>query len=304
MTDLGARLYETVREYAGLGAHHRTGTAEDARTLDWFDDRLRGLGAATERQPWTFDRYDAEWSVAVDGAEVARAAALLRGHRRDRLDDAAGGRRHRGVGRRVSRMADHRGRRARDRRAAGGRSRPDRRRAGSSRQTDAGRTRVGTAGAPRRGRPGRAPAGRVRARPARRARRRRAHGEVIGRIGAGRRSRPDPPDHPAVRLVSLRGERGTGIAVMLAVAERLAAEGVPLLVNGNSGHGARRPRRAPLRGDEAGGAGRRALRRERRGGRVGRRRVSGLTLGSPFARGCLARTRRWPPPSRRSARRR
>lgn len=32
------------------------------------------------------------------------------------------------------------------------------------------------------------------------------------------------------------GERGTGIAVMLAVAERLAAEGVPLLVNGNSGH--------------------------------------------------------------------
>src|SRR5262245_65258387 len=70
MTDLAARLYETVRQYAAIGAHHRTGTAEDARTLDWFDDRLRRLGATTERQPWTFDRYDAEWRVTVDGVEV------------------------------------------------------------------------------------------------------------------------------------------------------------------------------------------------------------------------------------------
>src|SRR5207247_395676 len=53
-SDLGARLYATVEEYAGVGAHHRTGTAEDARTLDWFEDRLRALGATTERQPWSF----------------------------------------------------------------------------------------------------------------------------------------------------------------------------------------------------------------------------------------------------------
>ena len=70
MTDLAARLYETVRQYAEIGAHHRTGTAEDARTLDWFEDRVRALGATTERQPWSFDRYDAEWRVTVDGAEV------------------------------------------------------------------------------------------------------------------------------------------------------------------------------------------------------------------------------------------
>jgi hypothetical protein len=59
---------------------------------------------------------------------------------------------------------------------------------------------------------------------------------VIGRIGAG-------PDRDRMLLTTplsgwfrCAGERGTGIAVMLAVAERLAAEGVPILVNGNSGH--------------------------------------------------------------------
>jgi hypothetical protein len=70
VTNLAARLSETVRQYAEIGAHHRTGTAEDARTLDWFEDRVRALGATTERQPWSFDRYDAEWRVTVDGAEV------------------------------------------------------------------------------------------------------------------------------------------------------------------------------------------------------------------------------------------
>jgi hypothetical protein len=79
MTMLGARLYEIVDEYAGLGAHHRTGTAEDARTLDWFEDRLRALGAKTERQPWSFDRYEAAWNVTVDGAEVAALPLFYEG---------------------------------------------------------------------------------------------------------------------------------------------------------------------------------------------------------------------------------
>jgi hypothetical protein len=59
---------------------------------------------------------------------------------------------------------------------------------------------------------------------------------IIGRVGAG-------PDRDRLLLTTplsgwfrSAGERGTGIAVMLAVAERLAADGVPLLVNGNSGH--------------------------------------------------------------------
>lgn len=132
LSDLGASLYEIVQEYAAVGAHHRTGTAEDARTLDWFEDRLRALGATTERQPWSFDRYDAEWTVTVDGADVPALPLFYE--------------------------------------------------------------------------------------------------------GAG-------PDRDRILLTTplsgwfrCAGERGTGIAVMLAVAERLAAEGVPILVNGNSGH--------------------------------------------------------------------
>ena len=59
---------------------------------------------------------------------------------------------------------------------------------------------------------------------------------IIGRIGAG-------PDRDRILLTTplsgwfrCAGERGTGIAVMLAVAKQLAADGVSLLVNGNSGH--------------------------------------------------------------------
>ena len=79
MSELGARLYEIVEEYAAIGAHHRTGTAEDARTLDWFENRVRALGAKSERQPWSFDRYDAEWSVTVDGADVAALPLFYEG---------------------------------------------------------------------------------------------------------------------------------------------------------------------------------------------------------------------------------
>ena len=79
MIDLGARLHVTVQAYAALGAHHRTGTVEDARTLDWFEDRVRALGGVTERQPWSFDRYDAEWSVTIDGAEVTALPLFYEG---------------------------------------------------------------------------------------------------------------------------------------------------------------------------------------------------------------------------------
>ena len=98
---LGARLYETVQEYASIGAHHRTGTAEDARTLDWFEDRIRALGARTERQTWSFDRFDAEGSVSVDGTNVEALPLFYEGTGEIEIGDAAGRRGQRHPGRRV-----------------------------------------------------------------------------------------------------------------------------------------------------------------------------------------------------------
>jgi hypothetical protein len=236
MTPPGARLYETVREYAALGAHHRTGTAEDARTLDWFEDRLRALGAGTERQPWSFDRYDAEWSVTVDGAEVpalplfyegtgevesatplvASAGAVSAGTlpRWETIVAAA-----RSAGAPVAVVATTA--------PSGGLVAPNR----SPAQPGSGLPALLVAGALAE----RLQTAPVRARIAARIAGSRTS-NVIGRIGPG-------PDRDRLLLTTplsgwfrCAGERGTGIAVMLAVAERLAAEGVPLLVNGNSGH--------------------------------------------------------------------
>src|SRR5215831_12281649 len=78
-SDIGARLYEIVEAYALIGAHHRTGTAEDARTLDWFEDRLRALGATTERQAWSFDQYEATWRVTIDGEDAAALPLFYEG---------------------------------------------------------------------------------------------------------------------------------------------------------------------------------------------------------------------------------
>jgi len=236
MTDLAARLYETVRQYAAIGAHHRTGTAEDACTLDWFEDRVRALGATTERQPWSFDRYDAEWRVTVDGVEVDALPLFYEGT--GEIDSTAP----------VVAVVD----------AVSAGAFPtwpaivaDARSAGAPVAVVATRSPSGGLFAPNRapappgpGLPGllvagalagRLPTASVRARIAARI----VGGttsNVIGRIGAG-------PDRDRVLLTTplsgwfrCAGERGTGIAVMLAVAERLAAEGVPLLVNGNSGH--------------------------------------------------------------------
>ncbi|HET9016002.1 MAG TPA: hypothetical protein VFN57_10430 [Thermomicrobiaceae bacterium] len=66
----GAELYRLVEEYAGLG-DHRTGTAVDAATIAWFDGELTRRGARVERHPFTFERYVADWSITVDGDPVA-----------------------------------------------------------------------------------------------------------------------------------------------------------------------------------------------------------------------------------------
>jgi hypothetical protein len=233
---LGARLYRIVEEYAAIGAHHRTGTAEDARTLDWFEDRVRALGANTERQPWSFDRYDAEWSVAVDGAAVvslplfyeatgeiesttplvAVVSAIPFGTFPEWpsiLADA------RTAGAPVAVLAT--------RSPSGGLAAPNR----SPAQPGSGLPTLLVSGA-----------------LAERMKKASVRAQLAARIVPGRTSNligrlGDGPDRDRILLTTplsgwfrCAGERGTGIAVMLAVAERLAAEGVPILVNGNSGH--------------------------------------------------------------------
>jgi hypothetical protein len=236
VSGLGAHLYEVVREYAGIGAHHRTGTAEDARTLDWFEDRVRALGATTERQPWTFDRYDAEWSVTLDGGdidalplfyestgEVESTTPLVR----TVTAVPAGGfptwpsivAEARAVGARIAVLPT---------------------------ECPSGRLLV----------PNRTPAHAgsglsallVAGELADRLRTAQIHARLSARIVAGRTSNVIGRLGPGAdrdRLLfttplsgwfRCAGERGTGIAVMLAVAERLAADGVSVLINGNSGH--------------------------------------------------------------------
>ncbi|HUK64682.1 MAG TPA: hypothetical protein VLV15_15180, partial [Dongiaceae bacterium] len=236
MSDLGTRLFATVQAYAALGAHHRTGTAEDARTLDWFEDRLRALGAATERQPWSFDRYDADGGVTVDGAEVTALPLFYEGAGEigwtrpwvAEVDAVPAGsfsgwpaivQQARAAGASVAVVAT--------RSASGGLVAPNRAPSAPGSRLPtllvagalASRLRSGAVGA------------RISARIVD------GHtSNIVGRIGRG-------PDHERILLTTplsgwfrCAGERGTGIALMLAVAERLAAEGVPLLLDGNSGH--------------------------------------------------------------------
>ncbi len=66
---MGEALYETVSQYADFGMH-RTGTDGDHATAEWFADQLRHMGAAVERQTYRFPRYDARWSLEINGAEV------------------------------------------------------------------------------------------------------------------------------------------------------------------------------------------------------------------------------------------
>ncbi|MDG2027292.1 MAG: hypothetical protein P8J50_09295 [Acidimicrobiales bacterium] len=64
-----AGLFSRVEEYAALGIH-RTGTPTQAATAEWLADRLAERGGAVEMQPVSFERYVAEWSVSIDGNEV------------------------------------------------------------------------------------------------------------------------------------------------------------------------------------------------------------------------------------------
>lgn len=62
-------LFGLVEEYAGFGVH-RTGTETQARTAEWLAEQLTARGGAVRLEPVAFERYSAEWSVTIDGDEV------------------------------------------------------------------------------------------------------------------------------------------------------------------------------------------------------------------------------------------
>jgi hypothetical protein len=235
MTEPGAGLFRTVFEYAALGPHHRTGTPEDAATLDWFEGKLRALGAETERQPWTFDRYDADWALTAGGALIPSLPLFYEGTGDvDVTNPAVVSLRPGGAASLPGLTEAVRAARAAGQPALvittdvpGGRLFAINRAPGPAPDIPtllAGQTaRERLAG------------GNVRLRmraeivPGNSA-------NVVGRLGRGGDSQRLLLTTPLSGWFRCAGERGTGIAVLLAVAEALAAEGVPLLVTGNSGH--------------------------------------------------------------------
>ncbi len=62
-------LYQLVEEYANLGIH-RTGTSVDRATVDWLASHLRARGAKVLRQDYSFDFFDAKTTVHLDGHEI------------------------------------------------------------------------------------------------------------------------------------------------------------------------------------------------------------------------------------------
>ena len=69
MTTLKDKLYGLVQEYSDLGFHH-TGTPVDQATIEWFERQLSFIGARIERAPYRFQRYAADWSLTVDGQKL------------------------------------------------------------------------------------------------------------------------------------------------------------------------------------------------------------------------------------------
>lgn len=87
-TSRAARLYELVQQYASFG-DHRTGTPADDATRDWFAAALHARGARVELDPYTFDRYEAEATVLVDGHPLRCLPVFYSGVGRVETDDVA-----------------------------------------------------------------------------------------------------------------------------------------------------------------------------------------------------------------------
>lgn len=65
----GGELYRMVQAYADLGVH-RVGTAVDAQTVEWFAHELERRGGKVERQKFTFDFFAGSNTVSINGQEV------------------------------------------------------------------------------------------------------------------------------------------------------------------------------------------------------------------------------------------
>jgi hypothetical protein len=85
----GEELYRIVEEYSALG-DHRTGTEVDRATADWLMARLEDFGASDVCcEPFDFPRYDARWSVRIDGDEVTAIPLFYEGTGRVKTDAPA-----------------------------------------------------------------------------------------------------------------------------------------------------------------------------------------------------------------------
>jgi hypothetical protein len=69
MSRTGEHLYQLVQAYAALG-EHRTGTPVDHATLAWFATELGKRGARVDTVPYRFERYVAHCRLMADAAEV------------------------------------------------------------------------------------------------------------------------------------------------------------------------------------------------------------------------------------------
>jgi hypothetical protein len=69
MSRTGEHLYQLVQAYAALG-EHRIGTPVDQATLAWFATELGTRGARVDQVPYRFERYVAHCRFMADAAEV------------------------------------------------------------------------------------------------------------------------------------------------------------------------------------------------------------------------------------------
>jgi hypothetical protein len=76
-------LYRLVEEYASLGPHRTPA----AKAVDWFTSRLFDLGARVERVAYEYPHYDVRWDVTVDGDPLASFPLYYEGLGRIRTDD-------------------------------------------------------------------------------------------------------------------------------------------------------------------------------------------------------------------------
>ncbi len=68
----GQDLYRIVCDYAALG-HHRSGTGRDQATVEWFMELVSDLGEVTA-ETVSFERYDASSRLTADGRPIDHLA--------------------------------------------------------------------------------------------------------------------------------------------------------------------------------------------------------------------------------------